>query len=378
MKTSILSLATSIALCTTATDAPAQTWALELDAEASVDFPHHAVMNTDTTVTMEAWLRIDGPLEPGMEGGFLRYAGSAEHKELFVTSDLRIRWLYAGHPWAHSGPCRETAPGTFPDDGQWHHVAFVEHPDRSWEVYLDGLPIQSGDTTGCCWLTCDVINASTETRILGMPGLQFRSLRISEVDRYFGPFTPDEYWVSDADTAMLLPFEEGAGTTVFDLGPAMQLGLVNGPHTWIDLTAECSSENYCVGAPNSSGPGATLTSSGSTSVSQNSLTLVATGAAPHSPGLFVYSSSAAEVPFGDGYRCVGTSLGDVLRLSPTTITNENGVSMRDLDFTAPPLDAGAGQITPGSTWRFQFWYRDVGQSGSGFNSTDGLRIRFCH
>ena len=31
---------------------------------------------------------------------------------------------------------------------------------------------------------------------------------------------------------------------------------------------------------------------------------------------------------------------------------------RPLDFTAPPASGGAGLIDAGSTWFFQFWYRD--------------------
>jgi len=42
-----------------------------------------------------------------------------------------------------------------------------------------------------------------------------------------------------------------------------------------------------------------------------------------------------------------------------------------LDYTNPPEPAG--EIAAGSTWNFQFWYRD----GATFNLSDGLNAAFC-
>jgi hypothetical protein len=41
--------------------------------------------------------------------------------------------------------------------------------------------------------------------------------------------------------------------------------------------------------------------------------------------------------------------------------------------TLPP----GATITAGSTWNFQFWYRNPAAGGAGFNLSDGLSIRFC-
>ena len=38
---------------------------------------------------------------------------------------------------------------------------------------------------------------------------------------------------------------------------------------------------------------------------------------------------------------------------------------------------GPGQISAGSTWNFQFWYRDPAGGGAGFNLSDGLQLTFC-
>ena len=139
------------------------------------------------------------------------------------------------------------------------------------------------------------------------------------------------------------------------------------------IVLDCGTSTYCVGAPNSAGAGARMASRGSPSVAANDLVLAVSGATPSVFGLFYYGSTAlAGAPFGDGFRCVG---GSTFRLNPPATTNASGAASRPLDLTSPP--APAGQITAGSTWYFQFWYRDVPAMGAGFNLSDGLAATFC-
>ena len=66
------------------------------------------------------------------------------------------------------------------------------------------------------------------------------------------------------------------------------------------------------------------------------------------------------------------------RLSPVVRTNAAGRGSFPLDYSLPPVGSGAGQITPASTWNFQFWFRDpMGPGGSGFNLSNGLGVTFC-
>jgi hypothetical protein len=153
--------------------------------------------------------------------------------------------------------------------------------------------------------------------------------------------------------------------------------VINGGYTWVDLSAECVAENFCTGSPNSAGPGASLSMSGTTSISSNDFSLLTSGASPNSSGLFVYSEFQASEPFGDGIRCIGSTPLGVHRLSPTLITDEGGAATRHVDMTLGAPASGASAITAGSTWNFQFWYRDVAAGGSGFNATDGLQVTFC-
>jgi len=133
--------------------------------------------------------------------------------------------------------------------------------------------------------------------------------------------------------------------------------------------------NFCLVSPNSAGAGAVMGSSGSTSVSGNGFSLEATGVVPNVFGIFFYGGAQLQAPFGDGFRCAGGT--GTHRLHPLVQADGSGAVTRLLDLTAPPLSSGSGAITPGSTWNFQLWYRDIAAGGAGFNTSDGLSATFA-
>jgi hypothetical protein len=107
----------------------------------------------------------------------------------------------------------------------------------------------------------------------------------------------------------------------------------------------------------------------------NDLRLVTTTARPGKFGIFFDGTEKTEVPFGDGLRCVG---GPVARILPPQRANIFGDVSLAIDYTRQPFHSGPFALDPGSTWHFQYWYRDPGGSGgSGFNLTNALRITFC-
>jgi endonuclease/exonuclease/phosphatase family metal-dependent hydrolase len=133
--------------------------------------------------------------------------------------------------------------------------------------------------------------------------------------------------------------------------------------------------NYCDGEPNSVGPGAAVSWAGEVEHSTNLFYLTASGAIPNQFGLFYYGPNQIQLPFGDGYRCVG---GGIYRLGPPQLADGLGGFSRYVDLNQPPADSGPGEITPGSVWNFQLWYRDpAGPLGHGFNLSDGLAVTFC-
>lgn len=210
----------------------AQEYALRYEG-AGIVFPHHPAMNTGDAFTVEAWVRAATP-SPGTMNIIARYSASAEHKQVYVRPDGSIWYIYAGSPW----PDVVSAPQPSLLDGGWHHLAFVRRPNGDHGAFLDGVQI-SGGGPGRCWpFTCNIINANTVTNV-GYPndtGWEIDELRISSTDRYWGVFTPQRSWASDADTVMLLGFDEGMGSTVYDASSYAQVGTIRGTWTWVPLS----------------------------------------------------------------------------------------------------------------------------------------------
>ncbi|MCP3917678.1 MAG: hypothetical protein GY711_19210 [bacterium] len=81
--------------------------------------------------------------------------------------------------------------------------------------------------------------------------------------------------------------------------------------------------------------------------------------------------NATSVPLGEGTLCVGSPF---IRL-PVVQTDVLGSASYVLDLTDPLFPSA--EITPGTTWNFQFWYRDVAGGPAGFNLSDAVGVQFC-
>ena len=175
----------------------------------------------------------------------------------------------------------------------------------------------------------------------------------------------------------------GASAERIDVfGPANQGNFADALSEWVfgsDLGSpgevntnepSCDGPNlYCVTAPNSAGPGATIGASGSFNVQANDLVLTVDGGPPNAFGLFFFGPNQIQSSFGDGFRCVG---GQTQRLTLDQF-DMGGSLARSFNYASP-----AGQtITPGQTANFQFWYRDGMAGMSGFNLSDAFSATFC-
>jgi polyhydroxybutyrate depolymerase len=130
---------------------------------------------------------------------------------------------------------------------------------------------------------------------------------------------------------------------------------------------------YCQSTPNSSGAAATMDALGSSSISANDLGLVASDLPASQTGLFYYGAGELSLPFGNGTRCVGSGGVGVFRFGVQN-SGAAGVLYLAVDYGNPPRPAG--QISAGSTWKFQAWFRDPMGGGSFFDLSDGLSIDF--
>jgi hypothetical protein len=133
--------------------------------------------------------------------------------------------------------------------------------------------------------------------------------------------------------------------------------------------------SYCTAVPNSLGTGAVIGASGSTNIANNDMTLTVTQAVPGKLGLFFYGAGQTSLPFGNGMLCVSNGGKGTFRLDPALTISAGGTASHALNYGAPP--SAAGQITAGSTWYFQFWYRDPAAGGAGYNLSDALEATFC-
>ncbi len=131
---------------------------------------------------------------------------------------------------------------------------------------------------------------------------------------------------------------------------------------------------YCATSSNSAGTGALLSTTGSASIASNDLALVVTDSVPGQPGVFLYGSNRTEIPFGDGTLCVS---GPLYRVPQPSLANADGYVFHTLDLAGPPFSGGPGMVTPGSTWYFQYRFRDPFSAGSGFNTSSAVSVTFC-
>ena len=134
---------------------------------------------------------------------------------------------------------------------------------------------------------------------------------------------------------------------------------------------------YCTPTPNSTGTGAFLGWSGSTSVLANDLVLSAFGAVPGQPGVFFHGPTQVQVPFGDGTRCVGAGSVGLFRWSPAVVPDAFGDVVLPVDLNSPALATGPGAWLPGTSWNVQLWYRDPAAGGAGFNLSSALHVELC-
>jgi hypothetical protein len=175
----------------------------------------------------------------------------------------------------------------------------------------------------------------------------------------FGGFVDDRAFLTDGGEFYFV------ATLRTDFGSSKGMGFFR-----IDL--DPGTQNYCTSGPTSLGEPAVIRMHGSTSVAADDLVLTVSPVPPSSVGLFFYGPAQTSVPFGNGTRCVDAGGVGLFRLAGqgTGI----GFLEEQLDIANPV--APLGQITPGSTWNFQGWFRDTAAGGAMFDLSDAIGVTF--
>ena len=65
------------------------------------------------------------------------------------------------------------------------------------------------------------------------------------------------------------------------------------------------------------------------------------------------------------------------RLPRVVTFDTTGYAELEVDLEDRPFVDTPGEVSPGTTWYFQGWYRDPGAGGSGVNLTDALAITWA-
>jgi hypothetical protein len=129
---------------------------------------------------------------------------------------------------------------------------------------------------------------------------------------------------------------------------------------------------YCEATPNSQGHVAHIGFSGSLALTVQSFTLNVNGQAihPQAFGMFTYGVNQTDVPFGNGHLCISPFNPGIFRMPTQALTQPTiALAMEDASNQF-------AMLTPGSSWNFQFWYRDHAAGGSNFNLSDALHVDF--
>lgn len=130
--------------------------------------------------------------------------------------------------------------------------------------------------------------------------------------------------------------------------------------------------SFCESLPNSSGNAARIFVDGLTSIFDDQFALEAESGPPGKAAIVFFGDQSTQVPFGDGFRCVGGSV--TAQRGQVSTFGALGRLRREVSLSTGPL----GTVSPGDTLMFQFWFRDpTGPGGNGFNLTNGVSVTFC-
>lgn len=281
----------------------------------------------------------------------------------------------------HDGVASNTGAGYLFEKlaGNWVETAKLEAPDaQSGDRLGISVALDDGRAVLGAWLDDDGGSSSGSAYVFDSSTGSWKAIaKLTASD----PGAQDQfgYTVSILGDVVLVGSrwdDDGftsAGSAYFYSVPADAT-----PYGFCESGAPCGNGDALAGCDTSLGRGARLVARGSTSVGADDLILAIQGVAGGQFGIVYMGAGQISSSFGDGLRVVSAGGVGTYRFPPhaanaaQSIEQGPGLAAHALaNFNA------AGQITPGSTWNFQGWFRDpAGPCGSGFNLTAGLSVEF--
>lgn len=139
------------------------------------------------------------------------------------------------------------------------------------------------------------------------------------------------------------------------------------------------SDVVCPTTLNSTGVPATLTATGSASVSRGALDLYAESVPPAMVGIFLASQTSGLVaaPGGSfGNLCLGGTIGRFAGPAQVQTSRPDATMRLSLDLSALPEGNGTAAVLAGEQWLFQGWFRDIFLGFPTSNFTGATSVTF--
>jgi hypothetical protein len=185
--------------------------------------PGSADTNNRTTYTLEGWVITD-TMSTTYQGMLSQDNGTCCTHRMLITPDLR--------PLINAGAHNDVILSFVFQLNRWYHWAMTCSGGTA-TIWIDG--VNQGSTT--CYDPGDMSTASvwigtgeggTNVPLHG----RIAEVRISNVVRYTTAFTPQKRFTADANTMLLLHFDEGTGTTAADSSGKGHTATLQGAASW--------------------------------------------------------------------------------------------------------------------------------------------------
>ncbi len=267
--------------------------------------------------------------------------------------------------------------------GTYDNVASTDSFGWAWTESIttagsDAGPIFAGDPSGLfpqSGQVCGGIGGGT-TFVGAGPGPGTGIGILDQMELVDGLTIPGCYWFGgyggaggNPFTSFYMQLQGGAGVLCLNCGSNFCFGDGTGTACPCGNTGGAGE-----GCANSSGSGATMTASGNSSFSNDTLSFSVAGVNGAKPGLLLRGDNALNggsgFAVGDGLICAGGAS----QRSQVQVTNAAGMAT----FTNWN-GAGMGSVSNmGAVTNFQFWYRDPMNSpcGTGFNFSNAWAITY--